>query len=64
MKRIYSEPTIFVVKCLAQQLMSNSGVTSSKGISYGGTDSNGSVDPDAKRNSDYWDDEEEEDYEE
>ena len=53
---------IFVVKCLAQQLMSNSGVTSSKGISYGGTDSNGSVDPDAKSNSDYWD--YDEDYEE
>ena len=60
MKRTYIEPNICIMNVSAEPLLSASGVSSNKGIGYGGTDEGGWKDPDSRRlsNSGQWDDEE------
>ena len=41
-------------------ICASDGVTSGKGIGYGGVDEDGEKDPSARRRRDVWDDEEEE----
>ena len=58
MKKIYLGPTTQVVTIDASLILAGSvGVTSTKGIQYGGVDENGSLDPASRRRDNNWDDE-------
>ncbi len=62
MKKTYLKPTTEVVKLGTTMMVCTSdGVTSEKGIGYGGVDEEGQKDPASRRRRrDAWDDEEEE----
>lgn len=57
MKKTYQEPTTQVVTIDAGVILAGSvGVTSTKGIQYGGVDEDGSLDPASRRRNDHWED--------
>ena len=58
MKKTYIIPAVIMKQCDGIMLLSGSRVSSNNGIKYGGTDNNGSLDPNANSNNDFWDDEE------
>ena len=61
MKKTYLKPLTEVVIMGKQTIIcASDGVTSGKGIGYGGVDEDGEKDPSARRRRDVWDDEEEE----
>jgi hypothetical protein len=61
MKKQYISPQLWVVAIkMDGQLLQASGVTSDKGIGYGGVDGNGTHEADTRRKSEW--DEEPEDY--
>ena len=61
MKKTYLQPLTMVVMMGTQTIVcASKGVTSGKGIGYGGVDEDGEKDPSARRRRDVWDDEEEE----
>jgi len=45
------------VQAQAMQMLAASGVSSDKGIGYGGVDEGGTMDPSARRRKDVWTDE-------
>ena len=57
MKRQYITPTVMTVQAQAMQMLAASGVSSDKGIGYGGVDEGGTMDPSARRRKDVWTDE-------
>lgn len=57
MKKTYLEPNTQVVTIDAGVILAGSvGVTSTKGIQYGGVDEDGSLDPASRRSNDHWED--------
>lgn len=64
MKRIYHQPLTVAVRTeMSMMICGSQDITSDKGISYGGVDENGELDPESRK-TDYryraWEDEEEE----
>ena len=59
MKKIYVRPSMSEVVIGSTQFLCGSGVSSSKGIGYGGVDNGGTKDPASRRYQYDWDDEEE-----
>ena len=57
MKKRYTTPRISVAQVALQRLVCASGVSSDKGIGYGGVDEGGTMDPSARRRKDVWTDE-------
>ena len=55
MKRQYITPTVMTVQAQAMQMLAASGVSSDKGIGYGGIDGEGTKDPAARRRHNGWD---------
>ena len=60
MKKKYLQPSVSMDNMALQVILAVSGVTSDKGIGYGGVDENGTKDPSSRRSMDLWDDEEDE----
>ena len=61
MKKTYLTPAVWQHDILPMAALATSGVTSEKGIDYGGVDEEGKKDPASRRRRrDVWDDEEEE----
>ena len=60
MKKRYLQPSLAIHKMGTWVILTGSGVTSGKGIGYGGVDENGTKDPSSRRSMDLWDDEEDE----
>lgn len=58
MKKVYMEPQVVVaeMEMMSVICMSN-GVTSERGIDYGGVDEEGTKEPSARRRNDIWEDE-------
>lgn len=60
MKKEYMQPSVMMVQTrLAMIICDSQGITSDKGIDYGGVDEDGTKEPAARRYS-VWNDEEEE----
>ena len=59
MKKKYLQPSVSMDNMALQVILAVSGVTSDKGIGYGGIDENGTKDP-SSRSLGLWDDEEDE----
>jgi hypothetical protein len=58
MKKNYMKPAFEVVEIkLTKMICSSRGVTSPRGISYGGVDEEGSIDPESRGYNRDWDDE-------
>ena len=58
MKKTYIQPQTEVAEMRTETMICGSrGVTSNKGIGYGGVDDGGVLDPASRRGSDDWDDE-------
>ena len=64
MKKNYAMPhtKVVAIECVTMQVTSPNGVNSDKGIGYAGVDTEGTVEPGARRRRDVWADEEEEAY--
>ncbi len=63
MKKTYLQPLTKVVMMGTQTIVcASKGVTSGKGIGYGGVDEEGEKDPASRRRRNVWDDEEEEEW--
>jgi len=61
MKKTYLKPSVLTVQANLQAMFCQSGgVTSNKGITYGGVDDEGSQEAAARRRHDIWEDEEDE----
>lgn len=59
MRKTYLQPSAEVVKTMTVMMICGSeGVTSDKGIDYGGVDEEGDYDPASRRRRDVWEDEE------
>lgn len=59
MKRVYIQPTTETVMVRQTMMICGSkDITSDKGIDYGGVDEEGTIDPEARRHRDVWEDEE------
>ena len=57
MKKIYIDPNTVVVEIESEMILAASGVHSDKGIGYGGVDTEGSMDAEAKSSGsceDFW----------
>ena len=59
MKKYYIIPNTTVLSVESQPLLSGSGVNSANGIGYAGVDTEGTVEPGARRQRDVWGEEEE-----
>lgn len=63
MKKTYLQPsTEMVIIGTTTMICGSQGVTSDKGIDYGGVDEDGTKDPSSRRQQDIWEEEEEEDF--
>lgn len=59
MKKTYQMPSVLTVQTELQSMVCQSGgVTSDKGISYGGVDEEGKQEPGVRRRQDAWEDDE------
>ena len=58
MKKIYLSPDSLILNLQVAKMISTSeGVSSSKGIGYGGVDNGGTMDPSVKVHNNVWDEE-------
>ena len=55
MKKIYIAPNTVVVEIESEMILAASGVHSDKGIGYGGVDTDGSIDAEARPFDSRWD---------
>ena len=62
MKKTYMQPLTMVAVIAKTSVVCASGVTSEKGIDYGGVDDEGGMEPASRRRRNVWDDEEDEEY--
>ena len=51
MKKTYHVPNMEAMQLQGEQILAGSGVTGSNGISYGGVDTEGALDPSVKSNT-------------
>ncbi len=62
MKKTYIEPSVMMAYIGTATIIcqsAGSGVSSDKGITYGGVDENGEQEPTSRRRNDVWEDEDE-----
>ena len=58
MKKVYMEPQVVVAEMeMMSVICISNGVTSERGIDYGGVDEDGTIEPSARRHNAVWEDE-------